>query len=151
MTASPTTSITFSSISISSGFVTSGRSVSLDTKRAVSSALGTNLGSTMRWMRVEEYSATSLSSAKSFSVNSPSVPADISLFSTWMAPSVMVVLSGTVSIERTSKPVVWAIDCMKGAWLSVLRKNTGSPVSMTLPTMPFPSGSFSARSLAAVS
>ena len=49
------------------------------------------------------------------------------------------------------KPVVCAIEAMKGSWLSLLRKKMGSPDSMTLPTMPLPTGILSARSLAAVS
>ena len=39
-----------------------------------------------------------------------------------MAPKVMLVLSGTVSIERTSKPVVLVIDVMKGACVAELMK-----------------------------
>ena len=119
--------------------------MSFDTKRAVVLRVGHNFGSTVRWMSVAEprdfleqrevlFGELAVGSGREF------------LFKTWMAPRVMVDLSATVSIERTSKPVVWAIDAMNGAWLSVLRKEYGSPVSMTLPTMPLPIGTFRGQS-----
>ena len=151
ITASPVTSTSFSSISSSSALLTSGRSVSLETKRAVSSGPTWNFGSTILWIRAEEYSATSDSSFRSSSVNSPFVPAVYSLLRVWMAPMVIEVLRGTVSIERTSNPVVVAMDVIMGAWLSVFLKKTGSPVLITLPTMPVPRGIFSWRSLASIS
>jgi hypothetical protein len=127
MIASPTISTSFSSISSSSILVTSGRSVSFETNRAVSSAPSWNFGSIILWIRAEEYSATSVRSFRSASVNSPFVPAENSLLSVWMAPSAIVVLSGTVSIDLTSKPVVFAIVTIMGAWLSVFLKKTGWP------------------------
>jgi hypothetical protein len=53
------TSTSLSSMSMSSILVTRGSSVSLEMNLAVSSAVSWNFGSSMRWMRVEEYSATS--------------------------------------------------------------------------------------------
>jgi hypothetical protein len=66
-----------------------------------------------------------------------------------MAPITTLVLSGTVSIECTSKPVfMFLSEDASGpcAW-----KNSGSPDLMTLPTLPVPSGSLSASSFVAVS
>ena len=63
----------------------------------------------------------------------------------------IVVLSGTVSIDLTSKPVVFAIVTIMGAWLSVFLKKTGCPDWMTLPTTPVPIGTFSWRSLVSIS
>jgi hypothetical protein len=102
-------------------------------------------------MRADEYSATSIRSLRSASVNSPLVPAENSLLRVWMAPSVICDLSGTVSIDFTSNPVVFAIDVIIGAWLSVFLKNTGSPVWMTLPTTPVPTGILSWRSFVSIS
>ena len=83
-------------------------------------------------------------------MNSPLVPAAGSLLRTWIAPSVIVVFSGTVTIDFTSKPVVFASDaipCGSSLW----RKNSDWPVWMTLPTLPVPAGKRSASSFAAVS
>ena len=151
MIASPVVSTSFSSISISSIFVTSGRSVSFETKRAVSSGPSWNFGSIILWMSAEEYSATSVSSFRSASVNSPFVPAENSLLRVWIAPRVIVVFRGTVSIDFTSKPVVFAIDVIIGAWLSEFWKKTGSPVWITLPTTPVPTGILSWRSFSSMS
>ncbi len=59
------------------------------------------------------------------------------------------VFSGTVSIERTSKPVLMFLS--DSASEPVLEKKSGSPVAMTLPTLPVPRGNFIARSFSEVS
>ncbi len=66
---------TLSSISFSSTLVISGSSVNFEMNLAVSSGVSWNFGSSMRWMRVEEYSATSTRTLRSLGVNWPPVPA----------------------------------------------------------------------------
>ena len=148
MIASPTMPTSLSSISSSSILVTSGRSVNLATNLAVSSALSWNFGSSMRWMSVAEYSASSWRRLRSFCSNRPLVPASISLLSSWTAPMTMLVFSGTVSIECTSKPVFMFLS--EAASGPLLVKKSGWPVSMTLPTLPVPFGSFISSSFSAV-
>lgn len=66
-----------------------------------------------------------------------------------MAPMTMFVLSGTVSMEFTSKPTSIFLRVAASAPLPL--KKRGSPVLMTLPTLPVPAGSLRASSLRLVS
>ena len=66
-----------------------------------------------------------------------------------MAPMTMFVLSGTVSMEFTSKPT--SIFLREAASAPLPLKKRGSPVWMTLPTLPVPAGSLSVRSFFCVS
>ena len=62
-----------------------------------------------------------------------------------MAPMMMFVFSGTVSIELTSKPTFRFFRL--AASDSLLLKNSGSPVAITLPTLPVPAGNLRGEQL----